>query len=217
MSKTKKISYRKRKGETLVDMEKIAERMGINKKGGMDSKLLRTALNDAENRLREADKKTMENMLKEVRKKRTEFGIRNEKKKDETDEEFKEYENKEFQKIWDEGMGSFVKPSKSRTYTDSAPSSGDFAREKGFPTKPFLTKDFFQMSMSLNIEDQNKVKEQIRSMTPEQNMAIATHLQRQLDERGGKKRRRRRTLKKRKTKRKSRKYRKRVKPMDIPE
>lgn len=34
MSKTKKRSYRKRQGETLVDMEIMAERMGMNKKGG---------------------------------------------------------------------------------------------------------------------------------------------------------------------------------------
>lgn len=215
MSKTKKRSYRKRKGETLVDMEKIAERMGINKKGGMDSKSLRIVLNNAENRLREADEQTMKNMLEEVRKKRKELGIR-EKYKGETDEDYKKYEDERFQQIWDEGLGSFVNPSSMKTSSDSFPSSGAFADEKGFPTRPFLTKEFFQNSMSLNVEDQNKVKNQIRSMTPEQNMAIATHLQRQLDKKGGKKRRRR-TLKKKKTKRKSRKYRKRVKPMDIPE
>lgn len=209
MSKTKKRSYRKRKGETLVDMEKIAERMGINKKGGMDQEMLRT--------LREADKKMMEKMLDEVKRKRKELGIR-EKYKGETDEDYKKYEDKRFQEIWDEGLGSFVNSSSMKTSSDSVPSSGAFADEKGFPTRPFLTKEFFQNSMSLNVEDQIKVKDQIRSATPQQNLAIAKYLQGQLDKdkKGGKKRRRR-TLKKKKTKRKSRKYRKRVKPMDIPE
>lgn len=209
MSKTKKRSYRKRQGKTLVDMEIMAERMGMNKKGGMDQEVLRT--------LRKADDKMMDEMMKEVERKRKELGIR-EKKEGETHEDYKKYEDEKFQEIWDEGLGSFVNSSSMKTSSDSVPSSGAFADEKGFPTRPFLTKEFFQNSMSLNREDQIKVKDQIRSATPQQNLAISKYLQSQLDKdkKGGKKRRRR-TLKKKKTKRKSRKYRKRINPMDIPE
>lgn len=202
----------------MVEMEKMMKVMDV--KGGMkrsSPSIMPRSREEILNDLRIADEAAMKNMMQRVREKRTELGIRNDKNEDETDTQFKEYESERFQEIWDEGMGSFVNPSEMRSSTDSAPSSGDFAREKGFPTKPFLTKDFFQKSMSLNVKDQEKIRDTIRTLTPEQSIKIADHLKTQIDDDKGGKKRRRTTRKKKKTKRKSRKYRKRVKPMDIPE